>query len=295
MQRYCLIILSCLFCTLFGQRSFAFEPCDTLSPDETVTTVRPVLASYTLGVGTLHLADTYLTPLKYGGSWNLSLRYERMQAMKFSPERWVMQLQGQLDGGRALNPSRMAEMWNMQFDLDWAMLRHFRIGSQWQVVVGGQTGVEVGALYLARNGNNPVAAKAAWTVSATAAAVYNRHIGKLPITLRYQAAMPLTGVFFSPDYGELYYEIYLGNRSGLVHGAWPGNYFKLDNNLTADLHFGATTLRVGYQCDVFSSKVSDIVSRRTTHMFVIGVVSEWLSLDFSRHYTPKAKVISAMY
>lgn len=294
MRHYCLKILLCLLCVVAVQRGHASQPCDTLIADDSVRPVRPVLAAYTAGVGALHLADTYLTPLKYSG-WNASLRYERMQAMRFSPDRWVMQLQGQLDCGRAMNPTRNASMWDTQFNLDWAMMRRFRLNDEWHILAGGMTGIELGALYLARNGNNPVAAKAAWTVSATAAAVCNRHIGRLPVTFRYQAQMPLTGIFFSPDYGELYYEIYLGNTSGLVHGAWPGNYFKLDNDLTADLHFGATTLRVGYQCNIFSSKVSNIVSRRVTHMFVVGVVAEWLSLDFSRRYSPKARVISAMY
>jgi hypothetical protein len=118
----------------------------------------------------------------------------------------------------------------------------------------------------------------------------------MPVTFRYMADLPLTGVFFAPDYGELYYEIYLGNHSGLIHAAYPGNYFRLNNLLTADMHFGATTLRIGYQCNIFSSKANDIVANRTTHQFVIGIVSEWLSLDYGhRRNLDQAKIISALY
>jgi hypothetical protein len=107
--------------------------------------------------------------------------------------------------------------------------------------------------------------------------------------------LPVTGAFFSPDYGELYYEIYLGNHSGLAHAAWFGNYFRLDNLLTADLRLGSTNLRLGYRADVMSTKVNNIVTRRVTHSFVIGVSGEWLSLPRSGRISDNAKIISALY
>ena len=45
---------------------------------DTEAVVRPVTAAYTVEAGTSHLADTYLTPLKYSG-WSMGLGYERMQ------------------------------------------------------------------------------------------------------------------------------------------------------------------------------------------------------------------------
>jgi hypothetical protein len=291
MKRRNLAALIIFTLSLLGQRAYAAEMTDTTDAEP----LRPVLAAYTAGVGTQHISDTYITPLDYSG-WNTSLRFERMQAMKFNPGNWVMQLQGQLDGGRLLGPAKISEMWSMYLKLDWAMMHRFRPAADWQILVGGTTGLDIGINYLQRNGNNPVAAKASWTVGVIGEAAYNHRFGKLPITFRYMVDMPLTGIFFSPAYGELYYEIYLGNRSGLVHAAYPGNYFRLNNLLTADLHFGATTLRLGYQCNIFSSKVSSIITNRTTHQFVIGVVSEWLSLDYKhRHRLDNAKIISALY
>lgn len=261
---------------------------------DSVTTVRPVVSAYTLGFGSAHLCDTYLTPLKYSG-WGAHLSYERMQAMRFDPERWVMQLTGTLAVERTQNPARNMTMWDLDIDLRWAMMRRFAVDEHFRVAIGGATGVTAGALYNRRNGNNPVSAKAAWTVDATAMATYSVRISRLPVTFRYQAVMPLTGMFFSPDYGELYYEIYLGNHRGLVHAAWPGNYFKLTNLITADLHLGATSLRLGYSNCVFSSKANEIVSRRTTHLFVIGVSTEWLSLHPAHRPDPTVRIISAIY
>lgn len=259
-------------------------------------TLRPVAAAYTFEVGSSHLCDTYLTPLKYSGQ-SYAISYERMQAMKFAPEDRVMRLETRLGLNRGENPARNATMWDLDLEFGWGMMRRFEIENVagLKIYGGGSTTLDAGAMYLARNGNNPVAAKAAWTLNLTGAAVYNFIIRRLSVCLRYQPTLPVTGVFFSPDYGELYYEIYIGNHKGLVHGAWWGNYFRLDNLLTADLRFGSTNLRIGYRADFFSSKVNDIVTRRVTHSFVIGVSGEWLSLPRTGRIGRDSKIISALY
>lgn len=240
--------------------------------------LRPVLSAYSLEIGSAHIAETYLSPLKYSGV-GFAFNYERMQAMRFNPENFVMQLQTRLDFQRTQNPARNASMLRMALDARWGMARRWRIAEDWTVFAGGSTGIEAGVFYNARNSNNPAAVKAAWTINALGAVAYNTHFKKVPLCLRYQAELPLTGMFFSPQYGELYYEIYLGNHSGLLRGAWPGNYFGLNNLLTADFRFGGTTLRLGYRLNVQSVKASDIVTRRIEHYAVVGVVCQWLSLS----------------
>ncbi len=256
--------------------------------------IRPVLSAYNLELGSNHLCNSYLTPLHYSG-WRAALSYERMQAMKFNPERFIQRIDLRLRFGSADNPGRTASMWQLGMRPSWSMLWRKAMPGGFTLAAGGTASADIGLLYLMRNGNNPVAVQASATIGATAMAAWNGRIGRLPVTLRYQPTMPLTGCFFSPDYDELYYEIWLGNHSGLAHWAWPGNFFRLDNLLTADLHFGATTLRLGYRCELFSSKASDIVSREISHLFVIGVTTEWLSLRAGSRRTPDARIISALY
>ncbi len=239
--------------------------------------LRPVLSAYTLEIGSAHIAETYLSPLKYSGT-GFAFNYERMQAMRFNPEKFVMQLQTRLDFQRTRNPARNATMLRLALDARWGMARRWHVADVWTVIAGGSTRIEAGVLYNARNSNNPAAVKAAWTVNALGAVAYATNLKKVPVCLRYQAELPLTGMFFSPQYGELYYEIYLGNHKGLLRGAWPGNYFGLNNLLTADFRFGGTTLRLGYRLNVQSVKASDIVTRRIEHYAVVGVVCQWLSL-----------------
>lgn len=268
----------------------------SVTPDSNLTVLRPVASAYTVQAGASHLRDTYLTPVKYTG-WSVSLDYERFQSMKFSPENWIMRLQGNISVGAAENPSKSATMWSLDFTPSWAMMRRFKVDAApgLAFAAGGIAKADLGVLYLARNSNNPASAKAAVTIGVTAMAVYNTNIGKLPVTLRYQPSLPVAGVFFAPDYDELYYEIWLGNHKNLCRCAWPGSYIDLENLITADLHFGSTSLRLGYRNRVFSTKAAGIVSRRVDHSFVIGISTEWLSLRSTGKRMPDGRIISAFY
>lgn len=261
---------------------------------DSVSVLRPVLSSYTAQIGACDIVDTYLSPLQYDG-WTASLQYERMQAMKFDPERWVMRLMFDVEVDKSDNPSRNASMWYGGVDFSWGMMRRWTLLYGLTVAAGGGTTLDVGCLYSTRNGNNPASVKAAWTVDATGYVAWNCSVGRLPVTLRYQPVLPVTGVFFAPDYGQLYYEIYLGNDSGLAHAAWWGNYFAMENLFTADLHVSTTCLRIGYRNTILSTDVNDITSRIVTHSFLLGLSGEWLSVSSRKGLDADARIISALY
>ena len=275
----------------------AFVVSSGISASEDTTKVeplRPVTSAYMLEIGGSRINDTYLTPLKYTG-WMAGFQYERMQAMKFNPEKWVMRLSAGVEIDRTQNLVKNADMWYLGLDASWGMMHRWKLPYGITIGAGGSTSLDVGCLYSTRNGNNPASAKATWAINATGYAAWNFNIGCLPITVKYQPTLPVTGVFFSPDYGELYYEIYLGNDDGLAHVAWWGNYFAMENLLTADLHLSNTCLRIGYRNQILSTKVNDIVTRMTTHSVVIGVSGEWISVSSRKGLNPTARLISALY
>ncbi len=250
----------------------------TAQAQDSIPVMRPVTSSYTLEYGSSHIADTYLTPLHYRGA-HTAFTYERDQAMRFNPERWTMQLKIGMSYDHTKNPAKNATMVNGDIHGSWAMMHRWTLPAGFTLGLGGGTSLNAGVLYLTRNGNNPASAKVGWTIDATGYAAWSGCLGRLPMTVRYQSTLPLTGAFFSPDYGQLYYQIALGEHDGLLHAAWPGNYLAWDNLLTIDLHFGATSLRIGYHNNTFSSKVNNIVSLDLTHAVVIGITTEWLSLS----------------
>ncbi|OKY86694.1 MAG: hypothetical protein BHV69_01335 [Bacteroidales bacterium 52_46] len=261
---------------------------------DSIPPLRPVTSAYMLETGSSSVADSYLSPITYRG-WSAAFAYERMQAMKFDPDNWVMQLNARIELDRGRNHADNATTWRIDGTFSWGMLRRWHPLQALTIAAGGSTGIDAGCIYNPRNSNNPASAKLAWTVNATAYAAYNLRVGRLPVTLRYQPVLPLAGIFFAPEYDELYYEIYLGNHDGIVHFAWPGNRFAMTNLFTADLHFGATSLRLGYRGYTFSSKANDLVTNIHTHAFVIGLSGEWLSLSRRRSLSRDARIISALY
>ncbi len=254
--------------------------------------LRPVSSTYAVEIGTARLADTYLTPMHYTGT-HTGICYSRLQAMRFDPERWVMQLRlgGIFDFTK--NPARNITLYNFGIETSWGMMRRWSLPAGFSAGIGPALDVTAGVLSIARSRNNPASARAAVTIDASGFAQWRGKLLGIPLTARYSAMLPVGGVFFSPDYGELYYQIYLGDRSGLVHGAWWGSYFSIDNLATVDLHFGATSLRLGYHNRVLSTKASNIVTRNVTHAFTIGVTTDWISLRPGSDSVEAARMISA--
>lgn len=248
--------------------------------------LRPVNSTYSIEAGSSHIADTYLSPLKYEG-WHAAFSYRRLQAMKFSPARWRQALGFSLEGNVAKNPARNASMQYFALHFGWGMLHRFDLPYNISVMAGGQVAVDGGAVINRRNGNNPVSAKGSATIDLLGETIWKTRIGRMPVMARWMTRLPLTGVFFSPEYDELYYEIYLGNHRGLAHAAWPGNLFMWDNELTADLDFASNRLRVGIGSHILSSKVSGLTTCIFSWSFILGVTADWLTLRPSREPQPE--------
>ena len=206
-----------------------------------------------------------------------------------------MQLEFDAEVDQALSPSRNAVMWYGGVDASWGMMHRWQVAKGVTLAAGGSTTLDLGCRYSMRNGNNPASARAAWTVNATGYAAWNFNIGSLPVTLCYQPTLPVIGAFFAPEYGQLYYEMYLGNWGGLAHAAHWGNYFEMENVITADLRFSATSLRIGYRNSILSTHINNITTRMSTHGIVLGLTHEWVSLSSRKKLDPDARIISALY
>ena len=255
---------------------------------------RPVNSAFTFDMGSSSILDTYLSPIKYTGM-NLRLGYERLQAMKFNPVPWVMQMDAGIEYQRTKNIPRNHSMHSLMIEYQWGMMHRWNVMQGLQLMAGGSTRFRGGAIYNSYNSNNPVSPKIHWSLNLTGMAVYNTNIGNLPVTFRYQASLPFIGAFFSPEYGESFYEIYLGNLENIVHCGWWGNRFDIRNVLTVDLHFGRTSLRIGYRGQIETSFVNNLNYHFYTNSFIIGVSGEWMSLKPRENTTEKARIISALY
>lgn len=271
------LLLLAVCCLLFVETS---EAQDSLP--------RPVTSVYRLEVGATNARSTYLSPLRYSGTlWGAS--GEWMKAFQKNPEHLIMTFAADINYRNMLNPPHSARMLGFDASFNWGMAYRWHMANNLQLAAGALLDITGGALYLTRNGNNPVTVLASAGFDIDLSLSYHFRIGKLPVLITDRLLIPSIGAFFSPQYGETFYEIYLGNHKGLAHCGWWGNNFGVGNLLSVKFDFGRTAMEIGYRYDYRSYYADHLVTRTAVNSFVIGVIPQGLGLK------KKAKDIYAGY
>ncbi len=237
--------------------------------------LRPATAAFTVDLGSQSALDTYLGDIRYQG-FDIALGYEHMRAAAFAPETWLNRHTASLAIATMTNSTGNGSMLSAYIDYSFAMMRRWRPAKCWQLAAGGEAALTAGVLYNRRNSNNPANAKVAVDLGITGMASYHIHNSRLPLTLRYQLSLPVVGVFFSPAFGESYYEMFrVGNHSNLAHvGAWH-NRFDMRNYFSVDLHWGKRALRLGYRNTLRTTHINHLDCQVFTHTVVVGFSGEW--------------------
>ncbi|MCH5240355.1 MAG: DUF3316 domain-containing protein [Muribaculaceae bacterium] len=238
---------------------------------------RPVTGYYSLEMGRTTVRASYLSPLTYSGtSYGISGNWSK--ALPFCPENAIMNFDGSGAMSSLLNPAKTAQMIGLIGEFSWSMEWRKRLNHNFQVTAGGGPSISGGAYYLIRNSNNPVEILANFSLQINASASKHFKIGRLPLLVTDRIRIPFIGVFFSPGYGETYYEIYLGNHKGLAHAGWWGNNFRLDNLLSVTLDFGRTAMEIGYHLNVYNQWANNLNTTIISNAFVIGVIPHGIGL-----------------
>ncbi|HHW80384.1 MAG TPA: DUF3316 domain-containing protein [Bacteroidales bacterium] len=228
------------------------------------------------GVGSMILTDTYLSPLEYNGL-SLSLFYERLNATSLFNNKMLLQQQVLLQGASTDNPISNAKTYYGNIDYHLHGFYPILNANSFRLLGGAGTELSIGGVYNIRNSNNPAQLKTSINLNASLMAFYKWK----QLTLRWQITTPLMGAFFSPGYGQSYYEIFvLGNDSGTIHFATPSNQRGLRNYITADYPIRKVTLRAGYLRNYYRTKANNLITSISSHQFVIGLAFE--SLSFGR-------------
>ncbi|MDE6242804.1 MAG: hypothetical protein K2M14_02210 [Muribaculaceae bacterium] len=237
---------------------------------------RPLTTTYRLGAGGMHALSTYLTPIPHTGA-TFALEGEWRRALSGSrplEQTW----HAGFDMGFLQDAAGASAMTDVGLELCWNMQRRFRPVRDLTLTAGAGLLLEGGLLYLPRNSNNPVAARASVNLTLNAGADYSFKLWGYPLRAFEQVSLPSLGVFFSPHYGQSYYEIYLGDRNGLARSGWWGNHFLIDNLVGLEVPVCGIRLQLGYGLSVKSSFASDINTRITSHRCVIGISTDWINV-----------------
>lgn len=233
-------------------------------------------SSVLFGMGHTNQLDTYLSPVEYSGM-QFSVLAEKTRRLngwsRSDNAEWSFQSLFDLNLHLSKPKSESARYLGGDLLYD-AALHH-----NWHDVLvpcltlyaGGQAGLTIGGIYTTRGGNNPANAHAALRLAASAGARYNLHIGRLPLSLRYQADLPLLGAAFSPNFGQSYYELW--DKGGYDHNivaTYPGNGLSFRQLFTASLHFGSMALTLGYLGHWQQAKMNHLRQHQFAHSFLIG-------------------------
>ena len=264
------------------------------SQDSTHTyPVRSVNQSTLIGIGKAYLFDSYLSPLTYDGI-AISLIHDRLKGSDLFNGTLLLQNQYRLQTGITKNPtSSSSEYWgSLYYNLNGyvPILKQSLNNSNFKLYGGGGPELALGGIYNIRNSNNPGSLKTHANLNVSAMAIYNWK----KLTFRWQVSSPFVGVFFSPEYGHSYYEIFtLGNDKGTVHFGSFHNQLSLRNYFTIDIPVNNLTIRTGYMWDYYSTDVNMLVTKISVHQFLIGLAFE--SLNFGYKSAKNNSLLESVY
>lgn len=165
--------------------------------------------------------------------------------------------------------------WHYNFDFPSAMVNNqanqANRYSPLNVRLGLLADLSLGGLYNTRNSNNPAQARASLSIDPSLMASWRFNIRNKPFALRYEAAVPVVGIAFSPNYGQSYYEIFTrGNYDHNMVFTSPFSGVQLHQMLTFDFSLWHTTFTVGYIGDIRQMDANNLKYHQYSHGFLIG-------------------------
>lgn len=273
---FILIVLTCLPTRIQAQDS--------------LQATRHVMRSVMIGAGHNNTFETYLSPLEYEGP-EVRFAYETMRMTRLMDGNVSAQNLFQLHASYTENISQTNHTYGGLVNWSYTLHYQFRPAKGLKILFGPMLDLNAGVVYNRRNSNNPAQAKAYGGLGASGMLIYRFRIKNYPLTVRWQANLPLLGVMFSPEFGESYYEIFsLGNGGRNVVFTSLHNNPSLRQLLTLDFPVGNTVMRVGYVCDLQQAKVNNLKIHTYSHDFMIGVVRNLYLFHGKKHMTTPPKI-----
>lgn len=256
------IILFCLAVTGYAQE---------VATSEGVYSSKTITNQKMVGVGYNALQDTYLSPEHYGGVELRYLSHTLRQKDSCSTARLIIN-EGYISqcGTRSTKGNVLAGAYHFQYGALWQVLQS-GVGQNGRFTLraGGQAEALLGVIYNPRNSNNSAQMRALMDVGPVAVASLQL---SRRVTIDYEASCPLFGLTFSPNYTQLYYEIFtLGHYD---HNIVPTTIIStpsLRQQLSATFRFPRLSVTVGYLGDYRQQQVNNLKQHYYSSVFMIGL------------------------
>ena len=234
-----------------------------------------ITRSQMLGIGGSNVLDTYLSEERFTGfgvSFLATVERQRHE------HRWSTLMEHEANFSSTKDRSGSRHHLEGAYNFYWGKLYSWQlIDKRLTLQVGGLANTSLGFIYNTSNGNNPAQARAHLNLMPTGVATYRFQLFHRQMAARYELALPLAGIQFSPNYGQSYYEIF--NRGNYDHNVVFTTFVSAPEwrqLLTLDAELSRhITLRIGYLGNIQQSKVNGLRQHIWTHRFLIGVTKRF--------------------
>jgi len=231
--------------------------------------------SQMLGWGFSRVYDTYLSPLDYSGN-NIVFLSEQLKMTNIANGNIVSLSSYSIDYSWTKNPSETASFYSGLLEYDYGFLFKFPLTDNFRIFAGPQADVLLGFIYNNRNGNNPATGKFHLDLRVSAMASYTFKIKSRTVLLRYCFAMPVVGMMYSPDFGQSYYEISLGDNSQLAYYSSFVNHFSIKQSLTVETPLLSTlSLKTGIVHSHYETRINSLNTRISALSFCLGMTKNF--------------------
>ena len=227
------------------------------------------------GVGGTNVLDTYLSAEHFkGDGLSFVATVERHR-----PERhWSTLMEHEANLSTTRDRAHSQQQLEGAYNFYWGKLYGWQLlDNSLSLQAGALLNASLGFIYNTSNSNNPAQARAHLNLMPTGVATYHFNLWRKPVTARYELALPLCGIMFSPNYGQSYYEIFA--KGNYDHNAVPTTFVSAPewrHMLTFDVRLWRSgSLRIGYLGNMQQSKVNNLRQHVYTHRFLIGFTKQF--------------------
>jgi len=229
-----------------------------------------ITRSTMVGAGPTKILDTYLSAEHFSGT---GLSFISSVERHREGKHWSTLIEHEANISSVKDRAGKQQELEAAYNLYWGKLYNWQLlDGKLQLQAGGVANALLGVIYNTSNSNNPAQARAHLNIMPVGTASYHFQLFHKKMMARYELALPLCGIMFSPNYGQSYHELF--NRGNYDHNVVPTTFIAAPEwrqMLTLDCQLSRTfTLRLGYLGNMQQQDVNQLKQHVYTHRLLIG-------------------------